>query len=198
MSLKIIFLLCAICFFYLPVAAEPWNLPQELNNQNAEVTFEVDSTWHLVHGVARTVVGRLWLADAKDYHSIRGHIRLPVAAFDTDSENRDEKLRKVMHSSAAPEVIVELVESLPALCDPQMLSEGQPCHVEIPANLTINAITKRVTLTSEVSRQAGSYRISGATTIRWADYRVDDPSIFIAKLHDEVKIQFSVTLNSES
>jgi polyisoprenoid-binding protein YceI len=190
--------LALFCFFAPPTAAEYWNLPHDLNPENTRVTFEVDSTWHTVHGVAKQVEGRLWLDDTKNFRSIRGRIKFPVAAFDTENADRDEKLREVMHSDSAPEVIFEFREAVPGLCDPSSLVGAAICRVEIPGILTINDVSRKVVLRAEISALGRAYKISGTTVIKWADYRVDDPSIFIAKLYEEVKIDFLINLEVKS
>jgi len=184
-------------FFLLQnsAAAETWNLPQHLNSSTTQITFEVDSTWHLIRGVVKQIEGNLWIEDPKDFHTVRGKIVLPISAFDTNNESRDEELRTVMHAETSPDVAFELLNSVPLLCDPETLKESQKCPFEISGDLTINNVTRNISLKSEITSIGSSYKISGTTTIRWADYNVEDPSILIAKLYDDVKINFSVLLD---
>jgi len=85
-------------------AGTRWNLPQQLSDTNTTVTFEVDSTWHLVEGKTAGIHGRVWLENQADTNSINIEVSLPVARFDTDRESRDEKLRTVMYAQRYPEV----------------------------------------------------------------------------------------------
>jgi hypothetical protein len=89
-------------------AADSWNLPQELNDQNTQVTFAVDSTWHMVHGVTSGLAGKVWLADPKNQASLKAEIRIPVARFNTDNASRDERLREVMAAKEYQEVVLRL------------------------------------------------------------------------------------------
>lgn len=177
--------------------AQSWNIPQQLNNENTSVNFEVDSTWHLIKGVAKKIEGKLWLEVPDDFHSIRGEITFPVAAFDTDNENRNQKLKKVMHAEDFPNVTFELLNSIPTLCDPATLTNLQNCDFEIEGELSINNVKRNILLKSQITSFNSTYKISGSTSIKWADFNVDDPSILIAKLYDDVKIEFLVTLNSK-
>ena len=120
---------------------------------------------------------------------------MPVAAFDTDNESRDEKLKTVMHTERIPNVIFEFLRSTPTLCDPKTLVNSQSCTFEVSGDLTINGVTRKVIVPSEVTSIHSSYKISGTTSIRWTDFDVGDPSILIAKLYDDVKINFSVKLD---
>jgi polyisoprenoid-binding protein YceI len=183
-----------VLFVQSTAVADTWNLPQDLTSENATVTFEVDSTWHMIHGVAKEISGKLWLADAKDFRSIRGSVVLPVAAFDTESTGRDRKLREVMHSDTAPTVTFSFSNSIPSLCDPKELANSLTCTFDVHGDLTINSISKHVILHSQITQDESSYKISGTTVIRWLDYKVEDPSILIAKLHDEVRIDITVVL----
>jgi polyisoprenoid-binding protein YceI len=190
--------LLGVCLLVTTSAvAESWNLPEELSTENTRVTFEVDSTWHLVHGVVKEVAGRLWLANPEDFHSIRGIVKLPVAGFDTDDESRDERLREVMHSDLAPSVIFEMDEDIPKLCDPGSLTESSSCELAVPGRLTINNVSRAVELRVVLKRSGSSIDASGGTKIKWSDFGVDDPSIFVARLHEEVNISFQVLLTSE-
>ncbi len=189
------FIFFSLSLFVSGVSATPWNLPKPLTTQNTEVTFEVDSTWHLVHGIAKQVEGKLWLEDPKDFRSVRGEVKLPVAEFDTDNSSRDSKLRKVMHADTSPLVTFQITGSVPMLCDPTKLPESAACSFEVPGELAINNVKKDVMVTASLTHLQEAYRISGVTTIKWADFMIDDPSILIAKLHDEVKISFVVILN---
>lgn len=177
--------------------ADYWNLPQDVTPANASIKFEVDSTWHLIEGKAKNFSGKFWLADQKDPQSVKGNIRLPVSGLDTDSESRDEEMRTVMNEALHPYVEFTFLELEAPGCDPLTLSEASPCRARSSGDLKINGVTKRVTLETSIARRDLSYQVSGTTVIRWADFKVEDPSILIAKLHDEVKIQITVSLAHE-
>ena len=179
---------------YFQAFAEPWNLPQLLTAANTKVTFEVDSTWHLVKGEAKHIDGRVWLEDPKDFKSIRAKVRLPVSAFDTGKEGRDEKMRRVMHTDAAPDVIFSFEQSID-ICDPKLVSAAAPCRVELPGELIINNVIKNVVVHAEIEKLADAFRITGTTLFKWSDFGVEDPSILIAKLDEDVKVDFVVSLN---
>ena len=174
--------------------ATPWNLPTDITNENTKVTFEVDSTWHLIEGSVKQISGRVWLQDELDDRSIKAKINFPIASFDTGNSSRDEELRKVMHAQQIPDVQLELNNIALAACSLSALEKSTVCQQEILGELTINNVKKNVPLHTTFTKQGDDYIIAGTTELRWEDYGVDDPSILVAKVYPSVKINFSVNL----
>ena len=184
---------CSTLVFTTSVYADAWNLPSALNDNNTTVTFEVDSTWHLVHGTTRGVSGKVWLESPKDFRSIRAELSLPVKSFDTDSESRDERLLEVMAAEQFPNVSF-VANAAPNLCDPTTVTESSPCKADLLGTLTIRNVAKPVAIPVTVESKAGHYTIKGALSVQWADFGVEDPSILIAKLDPTVVVSFSLGL----
>lgn len=191
--MRIIILLTILSLFQTSSYAETWNLPSEIDDTNTKVNFEVDSTWHFIEGDTKKISGKIWLEDPKDYSSVRASINLPVAEFDTDGESRDERMREVMHADAYPEVSYT-ISKLNGLCDPKGLTEGLSCDFTTEGSLTISGVTKQISFPSKVIREKDAYTISGSTTIQWADFNIEDPSILVAKLDPDAKIIFSIKI----
>lgn len=191
--MRIQLLLIIIFLFQSIVFAETWNLPSDINDTNTKVNFEVDSTWHFIEGDTKKVSGKIWLEDPRDYSSVRASINLPVAEFNTDGESRDERMREVMHAESYPEVSYS-ISKLNGLCDPKGLKEGLSCDFITEGSLMISGVTKPVSFPSKVTREQNAYTISGSTTIQWADFNIEDPSILVAKLDPDAKIKFSITI----
>lgn len=179
-----------------PVQADTWNLPQRITSDNTKITFEVDSTWHLIEGKANQVDGEVWLSDPKDFRTVRARVTVPVERLDTDNGSRDSKMREVMHSESSPQIEFVVDKPLSTLCDPHGLSEGNEtsCHLDIPGMLIINRVPKGIVLVTDISRVDGDYRVEGKATIRWRDFDIEDPSILIARLHEDVTIHIDLTL----
>ncbi len=170
-----------------------WEIPQKLSDSNTRVTFEVDSTWHLVKGVTSGVEGSVWLADSSDPLSIRATLKFPVGKFMTGRDSRDERMREVMNSNQFPDVTLAL-EAFEPLCAPENCTPSTPCAVTLRARLSIRGSEKLVILAGILTREPEHVTISGDTRFSWADYGVEDPSILVAKLDPEVVVSFSVRL----
>lgn len=185
-------LFCAQCF------AEPtlstWHLPQVLDDTNTTVRFEVDSTWHLVHGATSGLTGKASLQDVNDPTSVKVSLSLPVAKFDTDNSSRDERMNEVMFSDTYPTVSF-VGEKLQKRCTPAVVRRDKKCHDELKGKLTILKTTKDVALPLIIQESgAGGFVVEGSLALRWAEYGVEDPSIFIARLNPVVTVFFTARL----
>ena len=186
--------LSVITSFSSPAWATPWNLPVSLQSENTTVKFEVKTTWHTVHGIVRNISGKAWLKNVNDPKSINVEIAIPVLAMDTDNTSRDEEMKNAMNSDQFPAVHLS-IQDIPEICDPESVTLEKPCFFSAKVNLTIRDVSREVLLRSSVHLNASrEYEVSGTTSFKWSDFGVRDPSIFIAKVHEEVMVQFSVKL----
>jgi polyisoprenoid-binding protein YceI len=172
-------------------AADSWNLPQELNDQNTQVTFAVDSTWHMVHGVTSGLAGKVWLADPKNQASLKAEIRIPVARFNTDNASRDERLREVMAAKEYQEVVLRLNSGPDCSITQGELSE---CRGELLGSLEIRGVSKDLRLPYLIKKDGEHYLVSGELSLMWGSFGVEDPSILIARVDPEVTIKYQVRL----
>lgn len=187
-ALSIVFL----CLFSASSArADSWNFPLILGDQNTEIEFTVDSTWHTVHGKTSGVVGKLYLATPSDSGSVRGEIAVPVASFDTDSSRRDARLKEVMNSGNFPKVEYK-ISGADITCSPQSVTELLSCSILLHGNLRIKDANRPWDITSTLISQNDEYIFQGTGSLRWNDYGVADPSIFIAKLSADVLVSIKV------
>ena len=172
-----------------------WHLPVEVSPEIAEVTFEVDTTLHLVRGRVRRIEGRVWLADEADPTSIRAELRFPIAGFFTGNDNRDGKIRTVMHAASFPEVHLR-VERSAGVCTPESITPAGVCRATLFGMLSMSGQGRQVSLPIAISRFGKGWRITGETILRWPDFGIDDPSTFLAKVEEEVKLSFTLTLKA--
>jgi polyisoprenoid-binding protein YceI len=168
----------------------PWNLPAVLSTLNTSITFELDTTWHTVHGEAKQISGRAWLTTPADYKSVRLELTIPVSSLDTGSESRDEEMRDSMDAEAFPNISF-VSEPLREVCAPAALAEGSSCPFAGSGTVTIRDVSRQVPLSGTISREpSGGFKVSGDTTLKWDEFGIKDPSILIAKVHSETKIHF--------
>ena len=170
-----------------------WIAPQDLGDNNTTVSFEVDSTWHLVEGTTSRVTGKVWLLNPEDPLSIQAEIHVPVVKFDTHNSMRDDKMRDVMAAAKFPEVIIR-TNAVKGDCSPQTVETKGFCDGALLGSLTIRDVTQEVTLPYTIKREHDSFVISGKYSFEWAKYHVEDPSILIAKLSPVVSVNYSCHL----
>ena len=172
-------------------ALSPYQLPIEINDHNATIRFEVDTTWHMVHGTTSKITGKVWQTDSKDPASISAAVRVPVSAFDTQSNSRDEKLREIMSAETFSDVVLA-VESLGKEC---VTANVFPCTSNAEATITIRDVSKKLSLPLTITRQDATFKVTGSTSLQWADFGIEDPSIFlVAKVQPTVAISYELTI----
>ncbi|MCC6220038.1 MAG: YceI family protein [Deltaproteobacteria bacterium] len=170
-----------------------WNLPQDLSAKNTNITFEVDTTWHKVHGVAEAVNGKVWLEDLGNYSSVRGEVVIPVEKLDTDNGPRDKKMRNVMAASTYPQIKFSL-SSVDGLCPLEVLENQKQCDLTLKGKLSIRDVEQEMLILGSLSKVNGKYRVSGKFGIDWSAFGVEDPSIIIARVKRDVEITFQLDL----
>jgi|Wag4MinimDraft_19_1082662.scaffolds.fasta_scaffold61558_1 polyisoprenoid-binding protein YceI len=167
-----------------------WPPVTAVNDSNAKVSFEVDSTWHLIEGMTSGVSGEIRIDPQA---RLTGSISVPVAKFDTDGESRDERLREVMAAEQFPKVVVTF-DNVSLGCLPADAANDGGCSGTLPARLTIRDVTKDVVLPFTVSNEEGIAVVKGRLSLHWSDYGVEDPSILIAKLDPTVTVGYELRL----
>lgn len=175
-----------------------WNLPLTLSEKNVRVSFELDSTWHTVHGTALTVTGHVGLRNLGDPNSIEAHVSIPVDKLDTENSMRDKKMRKVMSADKYPNIIFK--SSTPSFsCLPGAITKNGSCFETISGNLTIMKESKNVSIPIEIrADEQGGYVVRGKIMLSWAEYGVEDPSILVARVDPEVQVRFELHIPRES
>lgn len=165
-------------------------LPQKLSDKNVKISFEVDSTWHLVEGKTSGIGGQVALTDSGN---VNAEILIPVAKFDTDSGMRDKKMKKVMHQTKHPNVSFKVFNIL-NICKDDILA-SKKCDVEVDGELEISGNKKKIKFPAKIFVEKSMLNLEGKTSLLWADYGVEDPSILVAKLNEKVSINFNVKLD---
>jgi len=191
----LVLLIPLLCCKFTWADHSPWRipLPQRLSDQNTKVSFEVDSTWHLVKGETSGITGDLWLANPRDQLSVRAKLQIPVARFNTHGESRDERMREVMDSERSPNVII-LIDSVSPQCSVDVFRNGGECKAILQARIKIRGHERVMELHGALNRNSKQMTLSGKAVFGWAEFGVEDPSILVAKLDPNVKVSFLVSL----
>lgn len=175
-----------------------WNLPVAISDDNTSIRFEVDSTWHLVHGVAANSTGQIALKEPADPTSVVLSLELPVAELDTENSKRDSRMREILLAENYPTITFSGA-GLSRGCTPALVARDGVCEDFIKGELTILATTKEIELPLLIRMETGNaYVVTGSIPIRWAEYGVEDPSIFVARVDPVVTIYFSVSLQPDA
>jgi polyisoprenoid-binding protein YceI len=196
---QIIFFVCAFLSFTTQASSdskESWNLPLEANDSNVKASFEVDTTWHTVHGKMSHVRGRVWLKDTKDELSVQSQLAFPVQFFDTDNKSRDKELRECMSADKFPDATL-IIDSSQNLCHPADITSGHPCQALLKGSLSMRGVSREIGVPAKVSRtDSGNYLVDGEVSFDWSSFGITDPSIFVARVKKIVKVTYSIEIPS--
>lgn len=177
-----------------PVEAQSWNLPASVSAQSMKITFTLDTTWHTVEGSVKDLSGSLRLTNPKNPGLIAATLTIPVSALDTDSASRDEEMRDSMEASRFPSIRVDVPQIIPS-CEEKALTEGAACTYSTKGTITIRDVTLPIALSGGIRRgDDGAVLVDGATQLDWSQFGVKDPSILIAQVDEQVKINFQIML----
>lgn len=176
------------------VIAETWMPPQVVDSEVVKISFEVDSTWHLIHGDVPNVSGKIWLSNESDPTSIRADLKASVADFDTDNKSRDKEMRHVMDAEEFPYVslVIKGFEGEP--CSPIKVQKAGECSGNLLGEIKIRDVSKQVLVPVTIKSERESYRADGEFAINWEDFGVEDPSILVAKLDETVKLKYQILM----
>lgn len=197
----LVLLMCGV----LPIAAAPgivsaetssqWFLPQTLSDENATVTFEVDTTWHKVHGTESGLEGEIAMTNGAGSQPISAHVTLPAANLRTGDDDRDEKLHEIIAADRFPHITFD--SSFMLTCSPEMIAQNGPCSDVVSGIVRIRDIERPISIPILISADRAGFLITGSQKLRWKDFGVEDPSIFLfAKVNPVVEITFRVHLNA--
>ncbi len=112
-------------------------------------------------------------------------LSIEVDSLDTDNESRNEKMKvKCLSVSEFPSIDVQLEKALNRTAGPQ----------EIPAAMTVRGKTIPILV---IVDSIDGRRIHGVSSFKLSDAGIPDPSILVASVKDEFKIEFQVELPQE-
>ena len=185
--------LLLLCFSLPQLAvAGPWNLPSTLNEANTEISFEVDSNFHLIRGRSNKLLGSAWLSDGKNPFSVTSDVVVPVSALLTQDESDVPTFHAMMEKERFPEVRVK-INGTGQHCTPEEVQHA-PCATTLQTQVTIRDISKQMNIPVTLQRHQQSYVITGTHSFEWASFGIEDQSPFLVVLDPEVNVSFRIEL----
>jgi hypothetical protein len=86
------------------------------------------------------------------------------------------------------------IDGIRDLCSPESVAGGDNCEAVLNGRLKIRGIERPLAVPVSIASTPEGFKVRGETDIQWPDFKIEDPSILVAKLHPTVHISFSVTL----
>src|SRR5262245_34599123 len=155
----------------------------KIDAASARVGFDLGATMHTVHGKAGEVQGTVSIVSGSDAGLVLGgRITIPVRALATGNDRRDEKMRgESLDAAKHPDITFV----------PKTLDKGLRT---LSGDLAIRGVSKSVTIPVTVETAGDRVKVDGKLDVRWADYGVPDPSVFVLRVEDVAHTSFHVEL----
>ncbi len=171
-----------------------WQIPLNLSNSNTKVRFEVDTTWHMVHGEVKSVTGKIALQDPADPLSISADIKIPVKKITTGWGMRDSSFMDSMKEEEFPEISFKSTSFIPkGDCSVEAIT-AKNCSGVLKGKLKILDVESDADLEVKITKNNDMYLVKGNITFAWAKFNVKDPSIMMAKVKPDVTVFCEVSL----
>ena len=174
------------------MAQPKWKVPETLNDSNTKIYFDVDSTWHIVHGKLSGITGTIAPLDPATPLSVTAELHFPIQGISTGFSLRDDSLHEHFESETYPEATLTILGSN-GTCTVTSL-EGQVCKVTLDSELTIHGTTKKLELPATIVPAFGGALLSGSVEFDWQTFGIKDPSMSISTVKPMVSVYYSVRL----
>jgi len=160
--------------------------------KQSQVTFVLQATGHKVHGKTSALKGEFVLPFKLSgvESSFVAKIEFDAASLDTANKKRDRKMRTDSLDVNQYPAIVFLTERIRG--EISKIRSGEPAQVTLVGKLAIRDVTRPISVIANVTRKGEKLHIEGTHVLRFTDYNVPDPSIFLLRVKKDMTIGFSI------
>ena len=166
-----------------------------IDPEGSEVTFQMETTWHAVHGTARGITGTI-VSEGDPFKDAAVTIVVDAATMETGNGRRDKTMHEdYMMTREWPRITFRSTAA------PALLGKDAGSGVvsfELTGDLTIRSETRGVILSLAAQPDGDGWLVTGEHIVSLRDYGIPDPSIFLNRVADAVKVTFSVRARPES
>jgi polyisoprenoid-binding protein YceI len=154
-----------------------------LSPEDTAITFELDSTLHRVHGVARLVSGALDFDPAGG--AVRGSVAIDATSLDTGNGLRDGQMHeKVLESERYPRI-----EFVPAALVVEERDAAR-ARIALEGTLRMHGGEWPLVVPAEVTLEDAGVRVVGSFRIPYVDWGMRDMSNFLLSVDPVVLVHF--------
>ena len=167
-----------------------------MDPQRSEVTFHLVTTWHGVEGKTKELKGAITYTGPDPLVDARVSVEIAAASLETGNSRRDATMREDCLETGKYPTILFVSTGPPEGAAPE--AGGAGVAFNLPGDLTIHGVTRRVTLPVKARREGEAWVASGELPVRLSDFAIPDPTIIFNKVQDVVTVSFTVTAAPES
>lgn len=194
-SAKLINLLAFLLLPAVVANANPWNLPEDLTDQNMQITFEVHAPWNILDGTAQQVNGKLSLLQNKDPGSLQADLTAQDISYKAGLSVAGRLVSGWLKLNP-PTPARFIISDSRLECTPQTISSTTPCPGSVSGKLNIWRKDYTIDLPIEMQAVATGFKLIGTKAINWGEYGFGDPESTIANLKPVIKLNFLISLPS--
>lgn len=159
---------------------------------DSEVSFEVDSTLHAVHGEAFPDVGSVLFDTASAKFQGELEVIVPVERMTTNHKKRDKNMHKMFESEKYPNILFRAVS---LRCES---SQTVDYVCEVKAFIKIRDIEKEIHFPVLLKEESGLMNAEGEWVLNRDDFGLETPSVFgIIRVAKDIHIQFKTKWKPE-
>ncbi len=159
------------------------------------VTYRVDETLfnegnrvNTAVGTTTAVRGEIFIDRARPVNSRIGPITVDISQFKSDSDRRDNAIRRQWLESAKYPMAVFTATAIKGL--PDTYETGRAVSVQITGNLKIRDVTRPTTWGATITLDGPTLTVVGSTTIKMTDFGFTPPAIIFLRTQDEMRLEF--------
>ena len=174
-----------------------------IDPEGSEVTFLMETTWHEVHGTARGITGTIESAGGSLFADAVVTFVVDATTMETGNGRRDKTMHadymmtsewpRITFRSTAPPVLLGKDAGGGAVSlGKEPGADAGAVSFELAGDLTVRSETRGVILSLTARPDGDGWVVTGEHIVSLRDYGIPDPSIFLNKVQDAVKVTFSV------
>lgn len=169
----------------LPVSAAAGELKFVVDPSASEVHFSLGAILHTVHGTAKVKVGEVSGDPAKA--ALSGNIVVDATSAETGNSTRDNKMHKEVLESAKFSEIAFTLEKFEGAFEP-----GQTSQITVTGTFLLHGASHPLVVPLTVTLKDGRAEATGAFTVPYVTWGLNDPSSFFLRVAKEVNVEVRI------
>lgn len=152
------------------------------------IQFDTTSSLHGIPGRATSFSGEVNLDGD---NPVLGTLTIQTSAITTDLGLRDKRLwGYVLETKKYPTMTIEVGD---VTGDKAGFASGKGSgEIVLEGQMTMRTVQREVSIPCTYSWEGDSVKLAGQYEFLWTDYQLPDPSIPLARMYPEVKVNFDV------
>ncbi|MGH9443202.1 MAG: YceI family protein [Thermoanaerobaculia bacterium] len=169
------------------LAPPPRVLKYRFVPEKSKISFELPTTFHLVHGTIESWNGTAE-TDPERPGVLRSRITFRAESLHTGSARRDAVMHdKVLESSQFPEIVFE---GKSYKGDLSAFGPGATVTVDVAGNVLIHGVSKPLQASIQCAVLGDHILVAGAVPIHWKQYGLRNMSTFFNRISDPLTVIF--------